>query len=194
MKTLRACGTYAPYDKHYDKKRLRELDEEQQRRHISARETEGMIYLAVADLMIASAAVMLRGHIKHSGQQKRMNMLPSMLHNAVRELSNHIESEQLITIANNVNGAEVSLTTYEKPGAMNIQYQHMQAIVNKALEGCELMCICTREESKRCPVRRALENIPGMRGAARERAQIDSTRCPYAGLVMEVEEEHAQQD
>lgn len=189
MKTLRAGCGYAPYDKCYDKVRLRELDKQQDRRRLNAVELEGMIYLAVADMMVGSAAEMLKRHTAHAGQQKRMNMLPSMIHNAVREMSNRIQSEQLITLANNVNGAEVSLTTYVKPGAMNIQYQHMQAIVNQALASCEMMCTKTREESKCCPVRRALENVPGMKGAARERAQLNVDGCPYAGLELAMETE-----
>lgn len=188
MKTLRAGGTYAPFDKQYDRKKLKQIDIDQNRRRLNAVEVEGMIYLAVADMMVGSAAEMLKAHTVHAGQQKRMNMLPSMIHNAVREMSNRVQSEQLITIANNCNGAEISLTTYVKPGCMNIQYQHMQAIVNQALQSCELICAKNREESKVCPVRRALENVPGMRGAARERAQYCGDACPYAGLTMEMEE------
>lgn len=194
MKTLRAGGTYAPFDKQYDRKKLKQIDIDQNRRRLNAVEVEGMIYLAVADMMVGSAAEMLKAQTKHAGQQRRMNMLPSMLHNAVQGLSNQIQSEQLITIANNCNGAEISLTTYVKPGSMNIQYQHMQDIVNHALQSCELLCDKTREQSKACPVRRALENVPGMRGAARERAQYCGDSCPYAGLTMEMEEGHDPQD
>lgn len=188
MKTLRAGGHYAPLDKHYDRDKLRRIDEEQGRIRLNAEEVEGMIYLAVASMMAGSASVMLERFARTTGTLRFLRMLATMMHSAVKRLSDRVQCEQLITIANNCNGAEVSLTAHPKTGSMNIQYQHMQALVNQALVTCELTCTKTREESKTCPVRRALENVPGMKGAARERARLDCTSCPYMGLEMEEDE------
>lgn len=189
MITLRAKAGNAPYDKHYDERKLRQLDIDQNRRRLNADEKDGLYYVAVASMLASNGLAMVDKHARHSGQHRRLTTATSMLHNAMREMSNHVQSEQLITIANNVNKTDVILSSRPVEGCLNIQYRHMQAIVNQALQNCELLCTADREESKRCPVRLALECIPGMKGAARERAQLDSTRCPYAGLMMEVEHE-----
>lgn len=43
----------------------------------------------------------------------------------------------------------------------------------------------SRTESKRCAVRMALEQIPGV---LKDKPDCDPTRCPYAGRSLEVEE------
>lgn len=194
MKTLRASAGYAPYDKHYDERKLRQLDAEQNRRRLNADEKDGLYYVAVASMLASNGLAMVDKHATHSGQHRRLTTATSMLHNAMREMSNHVQSEQLITIANNVNHTDVILSSRPVDGCLNIPYRHMQAITNQELQTCELLCTADREESKTCPMRKALECVPGMKGAARERAQLDSTKCPYAGLMMAVEEEHASQD
>lgn len=189
MKTLRASAGYAPYDKHYDERKLRQLDAEQNRRRLNADEKDGLYYVAVASMLASNGLAMVDKHATHSGQHRRLTTATSMLHNAMREMSNHVQSEQLITIANNVNHTDVILSSRPVDGCLNIPYRHMQAITNQALQTCELLCTADREESKTCPMRKALECVPGMKGAARERAKLDSTKCPYAGLTMEMEEE-----
>ena len=189
MITLRAKASDAPYDKHYDERKLRQLDVEQNRRRLNADEKDGLYYVAVASMLASNGLAMVDKHATHSGQHRRLTTATSMLHNAMREMSNHVQSEQLITIANNVNNTDVILSSRPVDGCLNIPYRHMQAIVNQALQTCELLCAADREESKTCPMRKALECVPGMKGAARERARLDSTKCPYAGLMMEVEEE-----
>lgn len=190
MITLRAKASNAPYDKHYDESKLRQLDVEQNRRRLNTDEKDGLYYVAVASMLASNGLAMVDKHATHSGQHRRLTTATSMLHNAMREMSNHVQSEQLITIANNVNNTDVILSSRPVDGCLNIPYRHMQAITNQALQTCELLCTADREESKTCPMRKALECIPGMKGAARERAQYCGDSCPYAGLTMEMEEEN----
>lgn len=51
-----------------------------------------------------------------------------------------------------------------------------------------MMCPCTRDESKACRLRAALDLVPGCKQAAKEIARRHADRCPYNGIQMEVDE------
>ena len=60
-------------------------------------------------------------------------------------------------------------------------------ICNRAMEYCDFCCTCTRDQSKDCALRKALDLVPGVKEQGKEYARKDATRCPYRGMEMEVE-------
>ena len=63
---------------------------------------------------------------------------------------------------------------------LNVSYAALNAICGQALSACDL-CMKTREESKRCHIRRAYDMIPAMKLAAKQNS-MDAAQCPYVGL------------
>ena len=74
------------------------------------------------------------------------------------------------------------------PGCLNVRYDVLNTLCGHALSACDL-CVKTREESKRCQIRRAYDTLPAMKLAAKQNS-MDATQCPYVGL--EVEDENGE--
>ena len=84
-------------------------------------------------------------------------------------------------MANNIENMTVTLSaTPNGAGCLNVSYAAMNAICGQALSACDL-CMKSREESKRCEVRKAYEAIPVLKLAARQHA-TGQEACPYQGL------------
>jgi hypothetical protein len=92
---------------------------------------------------------------------------------------------QVRTLNANTNQVTVTVSSARVPGCINIDADDLTHIANRALEACSMYCSCTRDESKHCRLRKALENVPS---ASVEGMGTDPTRCPYAGVQMEVDE------
>ena len=100
------------------------------------------------------------------------------------DMLNHVSVAQLKTIYANTSDITVSLSSGRMDSYANISYDHMHALASKALEACELLCTCTREESKSCPMRKAMDHVPG---TCHRKLTSDPTQCPYAGAAFDVE-------
>ena len=61
-----------------------------------------------------------------------------------------------------------------------MRYKAIDAICGQALSAC-FFCDKSREESKRCEVRKAYEAIPVLKLAARQNTSGQEV-CPYQGL------------
>lgn len=187
MKILRSRAPDGA-DTYYDADKLRKIDQEQGRRQLNSAEVEAMVAISVARQLAEDAYTVLRNHAKLAGATRRLNMAIPMLRNANKLMSGMVAGKQLLTISNNANDVEVILSAQPMPGKINVDRNTMMHICNRAMEYCDLMCSCTREESKKCRLRAALSNVPGVKAAARANSS-DPERCPYADLVMEVEED-----
>lgn len=185
MKVLRAA-VKGEMDKVYDEKELARLDEEQGRRRLNSGQVEALIALSAGRQLMQDGYESLRDHAKYSGAARRLNMAIPMAYNAIKKMTEKVCGEQIITISNNTRGISITLSADPMDGQINISYRSMAQIVSAALDTCELSCTCSREESKRCQLRRAYDCVPGMKLAAKQHSS-DPQRCPYAGLEIEVE-------
>lgn len=186
MKLIRSRATGVGHsDQYYDLDKLRKTDAEQGRKQLNGAEVEAMVAISVARQLAEDAYKVLKPHAAMSGATRRLNMAIPMLRNANMLMSGKVAGRQLLTIANNANDVEITLSAAPAAGAININRDAMMHIVNRAFEACEF-CTCNREQSKVCQLRAAYNNVPGVKAAAKENSK-DPDRCPYAGLVMEVE-------
>lgn len=188
MKTLKAStGTKQHLDRYYDPEVLKQLDIEQGRRRLTWREVDGVIALLVARQLITDASEALSGMSRDVGAYNGIKSAEGHLKRALGLLRDKISGSQLISIANNVNDCDVSISANPVCGdrqMINIDRQHMQHIVNQACRGCDYTCTCNREESRMCELRRALDCVPGVKKQAKQDWN-DHTKCPYQMFEME---------
>lgn len=187
MKILRAVSRGKP-PAMYDEKILAQLDEEQGRRRLNNAEVDMLIALKVGTNLIMQAYEdVLQPFAQYAGADRRIRQAIALLCNANRLLSDKIAGAQLITIANNTDDNSISLSSMpkQKPGCINIDWQALCHIVNRALESCEMTCTCDLIQSKRCELRRAFEQVPSLALAARVQAKKDKRSCPYMMLELD---------
>lgn len=189
MKILRATSK-GELDKCYDTKELKRLDEEQGRRRLNGAESEALIGFATASNLVNRTVPVLDTLAHELDITKRMKWLQSMLHNTVPILARKVRSSQLITIANNINDVSIILSANPTPGYCNISWADLQTICDHAMATCQMGCDKSRDESKRCPVRKALSHVPGIRDVEKSRGNTQD--CPFAGIALEWDEEAMQ--
>ena len=164
------------------------INEEQGRVRISGAESEMMIGLLAATNMIQMALPVLENHALYSGVRKWLRMARSLLHKVCVAMSMKIEARQMASMCNQLRDHTISVSAMPIPGMVNISCDDLMILCNRAMETCEMVCNCTREESKHCRLRAALDCVPGAKEQAKERSRADASQCPYKGIEMEVEE------
>lgn len=187
MRILRA-SVKGEMDKMYDEKKLKEINEEQGRIRINSHQVEALIAMSVGRQLIEDAYAELGDLAEYAGAAQRVKQVIPMSRNAVQLMTSKVDAEQMITILNNTRQVQIVLSADPVDGKINISYRNMAIVVSAALDTCQLSCTCNREESKRCVLRRAYDNVPGMKLAAKNNSK-DPERCPYVGLEIEAVEE-----
>lgn len=186
MKCLRANNP-GERDRYYEKAALARLDQEQGRVRVNAAEHQSMLYLITGRWLIEEALQTLRPFCRCAGALGRLAPALKMIENGIQKCTDHICSEQLIAMANNVEGMNVTLSAANNgAGCLNVSYDVLNTVCAQALSACDL-CMKTREESKRCHIRRAYDMIPAMKLAAKQNS-MDAAQCPYVGLEVEDED------
>lgn len=183
MKYLKAANP-GERDRYYDKAALAKVDKDQGRVRLNSSQHQSMLYLITGRWLLEEGFETLKSFMKDAGAYHRVASALPMIHNAIQKCTDHISSDQLISMANNVEGMAVTLSaSHNVPGCLNVSYNVLNTLCGHALSACDL-CMKTREESKSCPVRRAYDMIPAMKLAAKQNS-MDAAQCPYIGLEVD---------
>lgn len=182
MKMLRAQQK-GELDKIYDEKLLRSIDQTQERRRLSGAEVEAFIGFATAHNLIERSAPVLSKLAEATGNAVRIRQALALSGNAVKMLARGVSAAQLITIANNVNDTTITISSSPVDAFCNVDWRAMQVICDVVLGNYCKWCDCGRDKSKACDLRKALEQVPGVRTAVK--AVGNSEDCPFAGREME---------
>lgn len=182
MKILRAQQK-GELDKMYDDRLLRKIDQAQERRRLSGAEVEAFIGFATAHNLIERSAPVLAKLAEGTGNAVRIRQAMSLLGNAVKAMARGVSAAQLITIANNVNDTAITVSASPVDACCNVDWRAMQVICDVVLDNYCKWCDCGRDKSKVCDLRKALEQVPGVRAASK--AVGNSEDCPFAGKEME---------
>lgn len=172
----------------YTEEEIRAINEAQGRHRISGEEAEGMMALIAATNILTPCVDTLADHARRSACLKWLRMGKTLIRKAVVMMNGKLDVRQMNAIASQMIDATISVSANPLPPMINIALEDMLHICNRALETCEMVCSCTREESKHCRLRAALDCVPGAKEQAKERARADASKCPYKGIEMEVEE------
>lgn len=158
------------------------------RRRVTGAEMEAMMGMIAAGNMILSCAPTLYEHAAVAGCSPTLKRLATQFRNLMVKLNMRIDVRQMGAIASQMADATITISANPVPAMVNIRLDDLLHICNRAMEQCDFVCTCTREESKQCQLRRALEVVPGAKEAAKEIARKDAGRCPYRGMEMEGDE------
>lgn len=171
----------------YTQEQVETLNRTQNRRPISGREMECMQGLITAGNLIIQCAPVLFDHAEHIGKRANLKRLVTQMRRLFKQLNMSVEVRQMGAICGQIENAHITVSADYVPGWVNIRLDDLLHICNRAMEQCDMVCTCTREESKACQLRRALELVPGVKDQGKQYARMDATRCPYRGMEMEME-------
>ena len=153
------------------------LDREQNRRRLSGAELDGLILMESGLIAFETGAKDCARYMRERKQAGRIMPCLAQMHKAVDDMSNHIAGRQFITLHNNCHHVALTISSLPVNQCVNLRQDHVNRIVSAALNNCAATCTLTREQSKCCELRRALETVPGLKEAAR--GQMDLGGCPY---------------
>lgn len=167
------------------KAECREMDKEQGRQRLSNAALESMIAVLSARVILRTHLDRLKPLLDNTGTGK---MLPAYMGGLSRELDKVLDTvsiEQLRTILANTRDTSIIVSSNWVEPYVNVRGSVLHGLASQAMEVCSMMCAKTAHESKDCPVRKALEQVPGMSVIKAGGGGM----CPYAGMSLEVETE-----
>ena len=191
--SLGAAGPAAglPYDAKgnviYTAEQVARINQEQHRRRLSGAEMEAMTAAITAGNILIQTAPVLHDQAAHIGKHSQLKRLVTQLRRLLTKLNMAVEVRQMGAICGQLENMKICVSAEPVARYVNIRHDTLMHICNRALEFCDMCCTCTREESKQCELRRALELVPGVKEAGKEIARKDATRCPYRGMEMEAD-------
>lgn len=189
--SLGAAGpvTGLPYDAKgnviYTAEQVARINQEQHRRRLSGAEMEAMTAAITAGNILIQTAPVLHDQAAHIGKHSQLKRLVTQLRRLLTKLNMAVEVRQMGAVCGQLENAKICVSAEPVARYVNIRHDTLMHICNRAMEFCDMCCTCTREESKQCELRRALELVPGVKEAGKEIARKDATRCPYRGMEME---------
>ena len=165
--------------------RARVIDEEENRIRISGTEMEAQMAMIAAGNLVVKAVPILEALAKHAGELPRLRRAVTDLRKGVIALNRHIAARQMQTIANQMTNASITISPHPVGASVCIPLEDLLHICNRATETCSFSCMVSREESKACRLRHALDLVPGCKEASKEIARSCADRCPYRDVQME---------
>lgn len=160
------------------RKELQELDGKMtDRQRLTGSEIDALIRINAACCLLDTAIPDLEGLIARTGA-KMLKPVAAHVVKLCQKLAMGVPLTQIRTVEANTANSFVICSADQVPQFTNVRHEYLSEIVKQASKQCDLECTKTREQSKQCPLRRAFENIPGMKEAARANAN-DAEHCPY---------------
>lgn len=172
----------------YTPEEVDRINEAAGRQRISGEEQEAMIGLLAASKLMNLCGPILLDHAAYAGKKTQLKRLNTQFRRLMVALSQKIETRQMGAIANQLTDVNITVSANYVPAMVNIKLDDLCHICNRAMEMCDMCCTCTRDQSKDCVLRQALELVPGVKQQGKEYARKDATRCPYRGMEMKVDD------
>lgn len=171
----------------YTAEQVVRINQEQHRRRISGAEMEAMISAVTAGNILIQAAPVLHDQAAHIGKHSQLKRLVTQMRRLLTKLNMAVEVRQMGAICGQLENAKISVSAEPAARYVNIRQEDLLHICNRAMEQCDMCCTYTREESKVCKLRKALELVPGVKEQGKQYARMDATRCPYRGMEMDMD-------
>lgn len=163
-----------------------QMDRDEGRIRIPNSALEAMVTLQASLVVAGKAAESMAPFVKKTGAGKMLKCHIAGMRRSIRDMLCKVSSSQNRTLQANTQLVSITVSSGRVPAMINIDVEDMEHICNRALETCELMCTCTREESKNCRLRHAFEQVAS---GCVETIRQDATKCPYAGSKFEIMQE-----
>lgn len=161
-----------------------QLDEDEGRVRIPNSAMEALTVLQACQIMANRCAEALAPTIRKTGQGKMIKAQAAGLKKSIGDIMTKVSATQCRSLEVNTQQQTITVSSSKIPSMINIDVEDMEQICNRALEMCAFGCECTREESKRCRLREAFEQVTVSLGGC---DGSDPTKCPFAGRGVEME-------
>lgn len=165
-----------------------QLDADEGRVKLYNDQFEAMVVARGCLVMLRGTLEQLMPFAKATGTGKMLAAGVGLVRRCIEQMMCKVSSAQCQTMDANTRGVTVTVSSVKVPGMVNIAQSDLTMITDRALEACEMYCTANCQESKECPLRKALEQVP-MLGGAKRTASVED--CPYKGVRLEVEEDEA---
>lgn len=145
---------------------------------------EAMVGMEAALYVLDKNSKTIKPFIDKTGAGKMLRMYVGGIRKSLGEITRKLSVGQNVSLQKNTQMTTITVSSGKVPAMLNISADDLSHICNRALEMCAFSCACTREESKNCRLRHAYEQVAS---ASVEAVREDPTKCPYAGLSLEVD-------
>lgn len=162
-----------------------QMDADEGRIRIPNSGLEALVTLYAASYAAQKTVETIKPFIKKTGAGRMLKAQVMGMRKSIDEIMTKVSCSQNRTLQANNQFVTITVSSGRVPGMVNIGIEDLTHICNRALEMCAFSCACTREESKNCRLRQAFEQVCS---ASVEAVREDPTKCPYAGMSLEVEE------
>lgn len=161
-----------------------QLDRDEGRERLNNSGIESLVALQACDTVGQKAYASIDKFVKKTGAGKMLKAQIAGMRKSLRDIMSKVSVSQIRTLQANTQLVNITVTSSRVPAMVNIDVEDLTHICNRALEMCAFSCACTREESKECRLRQALEQVAS---SCVEAVRSDPTKCPYAGTSFEAE-------
>ncbi len=165
------------------------IDREENRIRVSGSEQEAMMAMIAAGNLFTQAVPMLEALARHAGVLPRLRQSLTIMRKSIIAMNMHIATRQMGAIASQMADSTITISANASAAHVNIPLEDLLHICNRATETCAFSCMVTRDESKACRLRHALDLVPGCKEASKEIARRYSDRCPYRDVQLESEDD-----
>lgn len=155
-----------------------QMDRDDGRLRIPNSGLEALVVLQAAAKTAERASQTVAPFVRKTGAGKMLRAHIGGMRKSLSDMMCKISAAQNLSLQNNTKLVEITVTSQRMPAMINVSIDDMLSICDQALAMCELSCECNREQSKACPLRRALDTIPCEMGS---NAWEDAGKCPYRG-------------
>lgn len=165
------------------KKGREQMDRDEGRIRMPNSGIEAMVALQACAFVARKSAETIEPFIKKTGAGKMLKAQIAGMRKSIGDILCKVSASQNRTLQANTQLVNISVTSGKVPAMINIDVEDLTHICNRALEMCAFSCACTREQSKECRLRQALEQVAS---SSVEAVREDPTKCPYAGRSLEI--------
>ena len=155
-----------------------EINRTQGRTRLSGGEVDDLVKAQVGIRLFEDGVGGLENYAKLRKQWGKLRPALALASNALADMTDHIDARQFITVYNNYNAVNITVSALPVPQFTNIRQEDLSELVNAASLNCAATCTKSQEESKRCKLRKAFSTIPGLKQVAKEHA-FGLGSCPY---------------
>lgn len=154
---------------------MRRIDEAQDRRRLCREEFEALVAMHAGVQLIEGYVGKLKRHAKHCGVDWRFAGLIKQLDNIMQTMLDKTSVAQVLTMSNTFEGSELVVSATPVDGCINICQKDARIICRAAQWYCTHECLKTSHESHECPLKLAMDTVPGL--PVDDDLVVDD--CPY---------------
>lgn len=155
-----------------------QLNREQGRERVPGTVLDGLILMKCGCIAMEAGMRECEKMAKKRKAWSRLRPGQKMVENTVDALLETLEARQFISAQNNFNAVTLTVSSLPVQQYTNIRQDYLSEVTKAATANCAATCVLTRDEAKHCKLRRALDQIPGMKEAKREQV-FSLGGCPY---------------